>query len=48
MRGNGAGGLIEPFRSGTAMTALLASCGLIQSTALPLTGGVVTLYQAVR
>ena len=42
------GGSIEAFPAGTAMTALLESCGLRQATATPLTGGVVTLYQGVK
>ena len=42
------GGSIVQFPSGTAMTDLLASCGLRQPTATPLTGGVVTLYQAEK
>ena len=40
------GGSIEAFPAGTAMTDLLESCGFQQASFTPLTGGVVTLYQA--
>ncbi len=42
------GGSIEAFPSGTAMLDLLASCGYSGATASPLTGGVVSIYQASR
>ncbi len=39
------GGSIEQFPAGTAMTDLMESAGLRETTADPLTFGVVTLYQ---
>lgn len=39
-------GSIELFPSGANMVALMKSCGFDQATSLPLTFGVVTLYQA--
>jgi demethylmenaquinone methyltransferase/2-methoxy-6-polyprenyl-1,4-benzoquinol methylase len=39
------GGSIEAFPSGSAMTELLESCGFSQTTATPITGGVVTIYE---
>jgi len=42
------GGSIETFPAGQAMITLLESCGLRQATHTPLTGGVVTLYQASK
>jgi demethylmenaquinone methyltransferase/2-methoxy-6-polyprenyl-1,4-benzoquinol methylase len=42
------GGSIESFPSGTAMTGLLESSGLIDTHATPLTGGVVSIYQGTR
>ncbi|MEI6607512.1 MAG: ubiquinone/menaquinone biosynthesis methyltransferase [Verrucomicrobiota bacterium] len=42
------GGSIESFPAGTAMTHLLESCGLHHATHTPLTGGVVSLYQASK
>ena len=39
------GGSIEQFPSGTAMTALLESCGLGETNAAPMTFGVVTIYE---
>jgi demethylmenaquinone methyltransferase/2-methoxy-6-polyprenyl-1,4-benzoquinol methylase len=42
------GGSIETFPSGTAMTALLESCGFIKADACPLTFGVVSIYEGNR
>jgi len=42
------GGSIEAFPSGTGMTGLLETCGFAEPAATPLTGGVVTIYQASR
>ena len=42
------GGSIETFPSGQAMTGLLENCGFSRATSSPLTGGVVTIYQASR
>ena len=42
------GGSIEQFPSGTAMTALLESCGLGETNAAPMTFGVVTIYEGRR
>lgn len=42
------GGSIEQFPSGKAMCSLLESCGLSETDATPLTGGVVTIYQGTR
>jgi demethylmenaquinone methyltransferase/2-methoxy-6-polyprenyl-1,4-benzoquinol methylase len=39
------GGSIEAFPSGSAMTELLENCGFSQTTATPITGGVVTIYE---
>lgn len=39
---------IEGFPCGPAMCALISASGLAQATAEPLTGGIVTLYSAVR
>jgi demethylmenaquinone methyltransferase/2-methoxy-6-polyprenyl-1,4-benzoquinol methylase len=39
------GGSIEAFPSGRGMIDLLESCGFKDSTATPLTLGVVTIYQ---
>jgi demethylmenaquinone methyltransferase/2-methoxy-6-polyprenyl-1,4-benzoquinol methylase len=39
------GGSIEAFPSGSAMTELLETCGFSQTTATPITGGVVTIYE---
>jgi len=41
------GGSIEQFPSGNDMLSLLQSCGYQTPTATPLTGGVVSIYQAV-
>lgn len=42
------GGSIESFPSGKDMTALLESCGYVETSATPLTFGVVSIYQAGR
>jgi len=42
------GGSIEDFPSGTAMTGLLETCGFTETQAIPLTGGVVSIYQGSR
>lgn len=42
------GGSIEQFPSGTAMTALLESCGFVKTGYTPLTLGVVTVYEGSR
>ena len=42
------GGSIEQFPSGTAMTALLESCGFVKTGYTPLTLGVVTIYEGSR
>lgn len=42
------GGSIEAFPSGELMIDLLADCGYEENTATPLTGGVVSIYQARR
>lgn len=42
------GGSIEAFPSGSGMTGLLADCGFDQTTATPLTLGVVSLYQGSK
>jgi demethylmenaquinone methyltransferase/2-methoxy-6-polyprenyl-1,4-benzoquinol methylase len=42
------GGSIEQFPSGTAMTALINSCGFRGAVAMPLSCGTVTLYSASR
>jgi len=42
------GGSIEAFPSGQGMIDLLESCGFKDSTATPLTLGVVTIYQGIR
>jgi demethylmenaquinone methyltransferase/2-methoxy-6-polyprenyl-1,4-benzoquinol methylase len=42
------GGSIEAFPSGTAMMELLENCGFVETSATPLTGGVVSIYQASR
>lgn len=42
------GGSIEQFPSGSGMTALLETCGFAQTSATPLTCGVVTIYEATR
>jgi len=42
------GGSIEAFPSGTAMSNLLGNCGFVETSATPLTGGVVSIYQASR
>jgi demethylmenaquinone methyltransferase/2-methoxy-6-polyprenyl-1,4-benzoquinol methylase len=42
------GGSIEAFPSGRAMLDLLEKCGFLETSATPLTGGVVSIYQASR
>ena len=42
------GGSIEDFPSGKGMNALLESCGFEETSAKPLTCGVVSIYQANR
>jgi len=42
------GGSIESFPSGQAMTCLMETCGFNQTRAIPLTGGVVSVYQGSR
>jgi demethylmenaquinone methyltransferase/2-methoxy-6-polyprenyl-1,4-benzoquinol methylase len=42
------GASIETFPSGAAMIELLESCGFTEASATPLTGGVVSIYQASR
>jgi len=42
------GGSIEQFPSGAAMIALLEKTGFVDSTAKPMTFGVVSVYEAVR
>lgn len=42
------GGSIEDFPSGPAMTGLLESCGFAATHAIPLTGGVVSIYHGSR
>ena len=42
------GGSIENFPAGTAMTGLLENCGFSATTATPLSGGVVAIYQGTR
>ena len=42
------GGSIEAFPSGTAMEALLRDSGFTDPATTPLTGGVVSLYEATR
>jgi len=42
------GGSIEAFPSGTAMCELLESCGFAATSATPLTGGVVAIYEGTR
>lgn len=42
------GGSIEAFPSGDAMCDLLETCGFTATDASPLTGGVVSIYQATR
>ncbi len=42
------GGSIEAFPAGAEMTALLESCGFREARATPLTGGVVSVYEARR
>ncbi len=42
------GGSIEQFPAGKAMTDLLESCAYTQTTATPITLGVVTIYQGSR
>lgn len=42
------GGSIEAFPSGSAMTALLESCGFEKTSASPVTLGVVTIYEGTR
>ena len=42
------GGSIEAFPSGTAMCELLESCGFAATSATPLTGGVVSIYEGTR
>lgn len=39
------GGSIEQFPSGDNMTELLENCGFAETSATPLTGGVVTVYE---
>jgi demethylmenaquinone methyltransferase/2-methoxy-6-polyprenyl-1,4-benzoquinol methylase len=41
------GGSIEQFPSGNDMLQLLETCGYAKPTATPLTGGVVSIYEAV-
>jgi demethylmenaquinone methyltransferase/2-methoxy-6-polyprenyl-1,4-benzoquinol methylase len=42
------GGSIEAFPSGKAMCELLESCGFTETSATPLTGGVVSIYEGTR
>ena len=42
------GDSIEAFPSGEAMCALITSCGFREATFTPLSGGIVSLYTAVR
>jgi demethylmenaquinone methyltransferase / 2-methoxy-6-polyprenyl-1,4-benzoquinol methylase len=42
------GGSIEAFPSGKAMCALLETCGFAGTSATPLTGGVVSIYEGTR
>lgn len=42
------GGSIEAFPSGKAMCALLETCGFTETTATPLTCGVVSIYEGTR
>ena len=42
------GGSIEAFPAGTEMTALLENCGYHETSATPLTFGVVSIYQGTR
>ena len=42
------GGSIESFPSGESMRLLLEECGYLDPGALPLTGGVVSVYEATR
>ncbi len=42
------GGSIEAFPSGASMCDLLESCGFTDARATPLTGGVVSMYEATR
>ncbi len=42
------GGSIEQFPSGHAMTELLENCGFAETSATPLTGGVVTIYEGSK
>ena len=42
------GGSIEAFPSGNKMTDLLRTCGFMETSATPLTGGVVSIYQGSR
>jgi demethylmenaquinone methyltransferase/2-methoxy-6-polyprenyl-1,4-benzoquinol methylase len=42
------GGSIEQFPAGAAMAALLETCGFTETSATPLTLGVVTIYEGAR
>lgn len=42
------GGSIEAFPSGDSMRDLLESCGFIRTQAMPLTGGIVSIYEGTR
>ena len=42
------GGSIESFPAGTAMTGLLENCGFTATSATPLSGGVVAIYEGTR
>lgn len=42
------GGSIEQFPSGANMTALLETCGFTHTAAVPITGGVVTIYEGSK
>jgi demethylmenaquinone methyltransferase/2-methoxy-6-polyprenyl-1,4-benzoquinol methylase len=42
------GDSIEKFPAGQAMTSMIESCGFNSAAALPLTGGIVSLYTGVR
>ncbi|MCX6866016.1 MAG: ubiquinone/menaquinone biosynthesis methyltransferase [Verrucomicrobia bacterium] len=42
------GGSIETFPSGNSMMDLLETCGFVEASVTPLTGGVVAIYQGSR